>query len=370
LRVRLTERKPGWGRGEIAEILTPGPDRRPAPCAYFDRCGGCDLQHLDEATQLRLKAETVVETLSRLGGVKAPASLKIIAGAPWAYRLRAQFQIGMTDRGIGVGYFARGSNQLVPVASCPILVPELEAALETLPQTLQGQELKRLDATAGDQGLSFAPPVGELPHGEVSTEIGGLTYWYDARCFFQGHRQATAALIEEAVGAASDPDGEAFDLFSGVGLFSLPLAKRYRRVVGVESDRIAVRYARRNAKENALANLETLAISIDSFIEELPEAAARVLVDPPRVGLSPKVRRTLLERRPLHLTYVSCHAPTLARDLKSLLVAYRLEDLTLVDLFPQTGHMEVVAQLFLRDEERDLDALGGADDGARTEDFE
>ena len=113
--------------------------------------------------------------------------------------------------------------------------------------------------------------------------------------------------------------------------------------------RCAVRFARRNVKAAELKNVAVEAISVDSFAELLPKDAARVLVDPPRVGLSNVVRRALIEARPRHITYVSCHAPTLARDLREMLKVYRLDKLSLLDMFPQTGHMEVVAQLVLRE---------------------
>ena len=195
----------------------------------------------------------------------------------------------------------------------------------------------------GDGALSVAPVVPGLPHGEVAIEVGGLTYAYDARAFFQAHRGLLADLVERAVG---DLEGDtAFDLYCGVGLFTLPLARRYRRVVGVEGDATAARFARTNARRNRLPNVEVLNRAVEVWIRELPAGAARAVVDPPRAGLSITVRRLLLDRLPERLTYVSCHAATLARDLAELKAAYRLEALALLDLFPQTGHMESVAQL-------------------------
>jgi 23S rRNA (uracil1939-C5)-methyltransferase len=355
LRVRLKERKPGWGRAEIVEIMTPGPDRRPAPCPHFEVCGSCDIQHLTDEAQLRLKAEAVCETLVRLGGMELPPALKVIAGEPLGYRMRAQFQIGETDRGRKVGYFERGSHRLVPIEVCPILVPEISSLIPDLGRMLEGEPHQRLDIVVGDEGaLSCAPPTPGLPQGEVLSQVGDFTYQYDARCFFQGHRQLTPTLVATVLGDLEDAEGEAYDLFAGVGLFSLPLARRYRRVVAVEGDRVAARFARRNAKINDLENIEVLALSVDSYVEDLPEDVARVIVDPPRSGLTPKLRRTLIERRPRHLTYVSCHPPTLARDLRELLPLYQVDSLTLLDMFPQTGHLEAVIQLTLKEQAADF----------------
>ncbi len=389
LRVRLVERRAGYGRAEILEILAAGEGRRDAPCPYFDRCGGCDLQHLEENLQLKLKAEAVRETLRRLGGIETLPKVTIVPGQPWGYRLRAQLHLqdaepeAGEERGEGdeggkgdeggegdeggkgdeggrgdeggegrtqVGYFTRGSHELVPVARCGVLVPELESALGDLPQQLGDVRHRRIDLTAGDDSAwTVSPPVEGLPQGEVTTRVGDFVYAYDGRCFFQTHRQLIPALVEHALGSEEDEGGTAYDLFAGVGLFSLPLARRYGRVIAVESDRIANRFARKNAKANGVGNITIERQSVDSWLHYLPPKRARVLVDPPRLGLSHKLRRALVEKRPRRLTYVSCNAATLARDLKQMRSGFRIESLTLLDMFPQTGHMEAVVQLVDRD---------------------
>jgi 23S rRNA (uracil1939-C5)-methyltransferase len=132
-----------------------------------------------------------------------------------------------------------------------------------------------------------------------------------------------------------------------VGLFTLPLARRYRKVVTVEGDSVSARFARMNVRRGKLTNVEVVARVVETWIYGLPEGADRVVVDPPRGGLSPKIPRALLERRPRRLTYVSCHSATLARDLRLLTRAYRIESIVLIDLFPQTGHMEAIVQMAL-----------------------
>lgn len=198
--------------------------------------------------------------------------------------------------------------------------------------------------------MTAAPAVPGLDEGELRRRVAGFDYSYDARCFFQGHQGLLEALVERAVG---EERGElAFDLYGGVGLFALPLAARYGRVVTVEADRIASRYAKRNARAARLGNVETVARSVDTWIgEALPADADRVLVDPPRQGLSAAVRAVLAERPPRRLTYVSCHAAALARDLVALGPGFAVESLVFVDLFPQTGHLETVVQLVRRSED-------------------
>jgi 23S rRNA (uracil1939-C5)-methyltransferase len=360
LRVRIVERRPDYGRAEILEILEPGPDRRPDPYPELAATGLCDLQHLRDEAQPRLKAEAVRETLERLGGLTLPAELEVVSGEPWGYRLRTQVHTEVEEAtgGVRVGYHARGTNELVPVSRCPVLVPELEALLAELPSHLGapgGTVPRRIDLAAGGArpgadpegsgNLSVAPVIPGLPQGEVSLQVGGFTYFYDARCFFQGHRGLLPRLVEAVVGPAEGE--EAFDLYAGVGLFALPLARRYRRVVAVEGDSISARYARTNLRRNRVANVEVVARAVETWASQLPAGADRVVVDPPRSGLSRPVLKALLERRPRRLTYVSCHPAALARDLRRLLEIYTAESVVLFDLFPQTGHMETVAQLRL-----------------------
>ncbi len=355
LKVRLTERKADYGRAEILEILSSGSGRREPPCRYFSDCGGCDLQHLEDAVQTKLKAEALRETLQRLGGFRELPPIRIRVGNPWGYRLRTQLHTEDSDVGTRIGYLARGSHRLVPVDRCPVLVPQLEHWLPRLPGRLGETPPRRLDLCAGGDGaVTMAPRIEGLPHGEVKTEIAGFTLAYDARCFFQAHHSLLGALVEEAVG---DWAGTlACDLYGGVGLFSLPLARTYDRVVSVEGDRLASRFARNNVRRNRVANVEVVSRSVESWITQGADTPDRVLVDPPRTGLSPRVRSRLLKILPKRLTYVSCHPATLARDLRAFKPQYRLESITALELFPQTGHLEAVVQLVLRD------AVGGPSD--------
>jgi len=348
VRVRLVERRPDYGRAEIVEILEPAPSRRTPPCRHFGTCGGCDLQHIDDEAQVRFKVAATLETLRRLAGLEPPAAVDVLAGDAWGYRLRTQLHCRETrSGGVEVGYHARGSRDLVPVQECPILAPELEALALSLAERLPGSPPRRLDLVIGTEGgASSAPVVDGLPRGDVSVAIGRWTFELDARCFFQAHSTLLAPLVEAVVGEATG--GEAFDLYCGVGLFSIPLAERYRRVVAVEGDRVAARYARRNARRNRAAGVSVESQAVETWIDGLPPGVERVVVDPPRQGLSTRVREVLRLRAPRRLTYVSCHAATLARDLRALREQYEVERLTLADLFPQTGHLEVVAQLAAR----------------------
>ena len=289
VRVRIVERRPDYGRAEIVEILEPGPDRRPDPVPELSRTGICDLQHLEDRAQSMLKAEAVRETLRRLGRVEHLPNVEMIVGEPWGYRIRTQVhtEVDPVAGGVRVGYLARGTNDLVPVSRCPLLVPELEALLAELPQHLGPDTPWRLDLAAGDGGaVTVSPVVPGLPQGEVTTTVGDFTYSYDARSFFQGHRGLLPRLVERTVGPWTGK--MAVDLYSGVGLFSLPLSRLYEKVVAVEADQIGSRYARLNVRRNRTENVEVVQQAVESWVPGLPEGVDRVVVDPPgRAWTSP-----------------------------------------------------------------------------------
>jgi len=350
-RVRLTVRKPNYARAEIVEILRPGAARREARCRHFGVCGGCDLQHIEDESQLGYKVAATLETLARIGRLDLPEP-EILAGDAWGYRTRTQLHAMHVrdreeDRPAIIGYHERGSHRIVAVEECPVLVPELEVAVRRLPSLLGPDPPPRIDLAMGDGGqLTCAPVVGDLPHQEVSVRVGDFGYATDARCFFQGHRELLPALVDAVVGAESG--ALAVDLYAGVGLFALPLARRFERVIAVEGDRIAARYGRINGRRNGCANLEFVHQAVETWAPRLTGDCDRVLVDPPRAGLAPSVVARVVTARPRRLTYVSCHPAALARDLAALEEAYEVQQLTLVDLFPQTGHIEAVVQLVAR----------------------
>ena len=342
--VRLVERRPGYGRAEILEVREGGPDRRELPCPHFGPCGGCSLQHVADEAQTRLRVEAAREALTRISGLPMDVPEEVIAGAPWGYRVRAQLQLEDAPGAARVGYFRRRSHDLIELSACPVLAPPLERFVLELPELLTPPVPRRLDVALGDEGsLSCGPVLSGLPRGEILRRVGAAEYAFDARTFFQGHQELLPRLVDTVVGTHT---GESvYDLYAGVGLFSVPLAARYRRLVAVEGDRVAARYARKNLQRNRCANGTVEIAAVDSWISRLPQAVARVVVDPPRAGLGPRVRRVLAEKRPQRITYVSCHPAALARDLAALARSHALERVSYVDLFPQTGHIEIVADL-------------------------
>ncbi len=362
---RITERRPNYARAEIERVITAGPLRREAPCPFYERCGGCQLQHLGDDEQPGLKAAAALETLRRLGGIDPAQLARCHTGEPvtdrqWGYRLRAQVHVERdADGSVGVGFRRLRSRDLVRVDRCPVLAPALEARLAGLPRMLEdaaraghpvpGRLSLATDGLEEDAQVAAAPPLAGQAGGALEVQVLGHRLTYDARTFFQAHGGLLEALARTAVGSF---EGEtAVDLYAGVGFFTVGLADRYASVTAVEGESVEARYARNNLRLNGLRHCRIERAAVESWVdgraggEGLEDGLDRVLVDPPRVGLPGKVRRALLRAAPARLTYVSCDPATLARDLGELTRKFDLESITFFDIFPQTAHLETVVQL-------------------------
>lgn len=355
LRVRLERRRGNLAFASIVEIIEPSHARTEPPCPYFGRCGGCDFQQLTYEAQLAAKVEIIRDCLRRIARVDFTTEKIPITPSPaeWHYRSRAQWQYDALRNHLG--YFERGSHNICDVASCPVLVPALEETLEDLRGRMREGTLPRaaaeFQAVAGDEGSSIFPAVDEQGTREVSRDIGSHRYRFSANGFFQINQELLGALIDDAIGAAR---GEtALDLYCGAGLFTLPLARRFARVTGVEAHDGAVAYARRNL---AKARMENALIKCSTVSEWLAEHAASqadldfLLLDPPRTGAEEGVIEGILSLSPRHISYVSCDPATLARDLRGLTQGgYTIDNIAAFDMFPQTHHIETVVRLSARE---------------------
>ena len=352
LRVRVERQQGNVLFAWIEEILVASPHRVEPPCPYFGRCGGCDFQQLAYEQQLAAKAAIIRDCLHRIARLNDVPDI-VVAPSPreWRYRMRATWQIDRHER--TVGYYERGSRRVCDVADCAVLVPQLEETLERVRATEWSQfppELKHLDAVAGENGVSLAPSFAEFPTAELALKIGEEVYNYSAEAFFQVNPGLLAPLIEFALGDKShDVSGEAaVDLYCGVGLFTLPLARRFARVTGVEANPVAVQFARRNVQRAAFENVRVVQTGVAEWIRRRTLECDFVLLDPPRAGAESAVIKAIVDSRVPRVSYVSCDPATLARDLRKLFAGgYVMESLLAFDLFPQTHHVETVVQLHL-----------------------
>jgi 23S rRNA (uracil1939-C5)-methyltransferase len=356
LRVRITEMKRNFARAVIEGVLTQSASRRDAPCRYFGVCGGCQLQHVTYPAQLEAKTRFVRDALERVGSIDWPHEIEIKHAAEFGYRARTQVKIERTNEApMRIGFARAGSRSVCDVETCAILLPRLDAALGALRESVAGDPDRlapvgtRADTNiaASDSGVAFEPQFSGLPGGVLSCNVAGFAFQFSPATFFQGNALMLETLVSEAV---SDESGSlAIDLFAGVGLFTLPLARRYTQVIGVESDRRAAAFARENIAASGLSNVEVRQAGAAAWLEKL--AALRnpapdlVLLDPPRTGAADTIPH-LIAAKPARITYVSCDPTTLARDLRKLLDSgYELRSVVALDLFPQTYHVETVASL-------------------------
>lgn len=346
--VRIKEIKGKIAYAEIEKVVTPSPNRIEPPCPYVGRCGGCDFQQMTYAAQLDAKVGIIRDNLHRIGKIEYEHDIPIIAGPEFGYRLRAQWHIDASMRGIG--YYERDSRNLVAIEHCPILMPELDTALQKLrvdfDWTNFWPDKGAIDAACGDDGaVSLHSPETDLGNSEITLTASGERYVFSAATFFQGNTFLIGKLIETAIGEVSG--ASALDLYSGVGLFTLPLARRFKKVIAVEDFSPSVEFARRNVANANLSNVEIVSKPVGKFLAEQTTVDLDfALLDPPRFGTEKKTVLDLIRLRPKMVSYVSCDAAVLSRDLRRFLDGgYEIESITAIDLFPQTHHVETVVRL-------------------------
>jgi 23S rRNA (uracil1939-C5)-methyltransferase len=389
----LVDEKPGFVRARMQKVVLQSARRVQPLCPYFQRCGGCHYQHTSYEYQLEMKASILKENLRRIAKLELNLELGIHPSPPWNYRNRSRLKI-QTVPEFALGYFKFNSHELLPVEECPISSPLINRAIAAFWEWGRaGQRTHGLDeveffADAEDSqllvelygGPDLAAPGQQLaeelratlpqvagvvvfensspfPSPQKSgqprqTGVSGATtlvyhteraaYRVSAGAFFQVNRH----LVGELVGLVSDGRAGtvALDLYAGTGLFSSILSRGFAQVIAVESSQIS--YA--DLVHNSPANVKTVRATSEQYLQKASGKvrADLVVIDPPRSGLGTSVLNSLAEWGAPRLIYVSCDPATLARDLGRLLAAgYRVEQAHLVDLFPQTYHLESVFHL-------------------------
>lgn len=362
-RIETLEDRRGVMRGVAREVVDRAPERVDPVCPYFYRCGGCHYQHAAYEYQVRQKAVILREQLRRVGRLQFDGEIETVSGPPLGYRNRSQFHV---DNG-RVGYFGEGSRELVPVDQCPISSPKINEALGVLLELVRDRRwpgfLRELELFTNETDVvlnviesnqplarSFFDWVAEaIPgaqRGWLAYPSAGRSFQVSHNSFFQVNRFLVDRLVETATAGVSGKT--ALDLYAGVGLFSLTLAGRFEQVTAVESGNSAVRDLKQNAERAGLV-VETMRTNVEAYLPAVRSTPDFVLADPPRAGLGKAVTAELARLKPPRIVIVACDPATLARDLGALVAAgYAIDRLTMVDLFPQTYHLEAVAALSLR----------------------
>jgi 23S rRNA (uracil1939-C5)-methyltransferase len=389
--VRRTRQRARHDEALLLEVLAPAATRVAPACRHYGRCGGCALQHLAPAAQLAAKARELGAQLERIGKLRAERELEPLTGPPYGYRRRARLGVRLlpkSGRAI-VGFRERTSPRLADVRECPVLAPPAGALCEALGELIgllsiadrvpqievaigeratvlvlrvlrapSAADLDRLRGFGAAHGVEFwlqpgdagsAAPVDppgavldyRLPEFGVTLEFGPLD-------FVQVNAELNRRMVERAVGLLDPGPGEAvLDLYCGLGNFTLPLARRAGRVLGVEGDAGLVGRARRNAERNGITNARFAVADLAAALGAEPwarERFGRVLLDPPRAGAE-EVLPLIAASGARRVVYISCHPASLARDAGILVHehGFRLVAAGVMDMFPQTAHVESLA---------------------------
>jgi 23S rRNA (uracil1939-C5)-methyltransferase len=382
--VDIVEGKPGFARGKIAQLLSPSAARVEPGCPYFYRCGGCHYQHASYGEQLRIKADILRETLRRTAKLEWAGEIAMHASPPWEYRNRTRMRM-RTAPEFQLGYNRFGSNELLPVEKCPISSPLINRAIAAIWEVGRAGELpagvaeieffadhedsrlllelyvresspkegealftrlqSAMPAVVGaamfPAGRPDAEPMATFGETQSDYRVAGYACRVSAGSFFQTNRYLVERLLE--VVTANEAGDNALDLYAGVGLFAIPLARTFKKVKAVEAAPQSFRDLQHNLPQNAKAARATTQAYLAQRQGPRPEL---VIADPPRGGLGDAVTKALAELAAPRLTYVSCDPSTLARDLQRLVASgYKPTHLALIDLFPQTFHFETVVKL-------------------------
>jgi 23S rRNA (uracil1939-C5)-methyltransferase len=391
VRYLRTQRRRDHDQGRLLEILEPAPERVTPRCPHFGYCGGCSLQHLAPEAQQALKQRWLLDSLTRIGGVQPEHVLLPLTGPIWHYRRRARLAVRhVVKKGrVLVGFRERDTPVVAVLDRCVVLDPAFGERLTEL-GALIGElsvhdQLPQIEVAAGDDGaamvLRILRPLTEADRARLVryAQENGIAIWlqpggldsiapllpdtpqpayrlpsqaaeirFAPNDFIQVNAEINRRMVDQALELLDLKPGErVLELFSGLGNFTLPLARRAAQVVAVEGDAGLVARARRNAELNGLHNIAHHVADLAAPAADAGWLAAdydAVLVDPPRTGAR-EVLPAVAARRPRRILYVSCHPGTLARDAGLLARehGYRLRAAGIMDMFPHTSHVESMA---------------------------
>lgn len=328
----ITEVKKNFARAKLLRVEKPSQNRVDPPCVYFGRCGGCQYQHIDYAEQLRIKHKQIADLFERVGKIPSDKIAPVIpCPSPYGYRNRIMIrsQWNKPEQKLNIGFVRSDCGLVEDIKECKISEPALNE------QILEVRE--------------NPPPKGGL---KVVLRVQPENWEVPPDSFFQNNFFLLPKLVETVREfLRSGGTNYLADLYCGVGFFGIEVANTVERFVGVEYDQRAIRAARENATRRNISNGEFISAKVEEVLPDLlqklsPEKTS-VLIDPPRKGCQPEILELLRETRPSQVVYVSCHPATMARDLNILCGddVFELVRVQPLDMFPQTQHVECVADL-------------------------
>ncbi len=405
--VLIEEVKKSYAKGRALQILRKSADRIAPKCAIYDRCGGCQLQHLNYEAQLRIKRQQVIDAVTRIGKQPdVPVHATLGAEAPWNYRNKMQFPVGRSKGKTIIGCFAQGSHDIIDTENCYIqkefnndIVNAMREIVDKLGIPVYNEDrhtgiLRHVIGRVGKNGecmVVLVTAVKDLQRSKdivrmlrerlpklvsvqqnvqtyrnnvimgrdtkllwgkptILDSLGSLTFHISPRSFFQVNTDQAEVLYGKALEYANLTGRETvIDAYCGTGTITLFLAQKARRVYGIEIVKPAILDAEKNARDNHVKNAEFIVGDATVVMPRLYKQGIRadvVVVDPPRAGCTPTVLETFANMKPKRIVYVSCNPASLARDIAILDgLGYHAREVQPVDMFPNTSHVECVALL-------------------------
>ena len=405
--VLIEEVKKSYAKGRALQILRKSADRIEPKCAIYDRCGGCQLQHLNYEAQLKIKRQQVIDAVTRIGKQPdIPVHATLGAAAPWNYRNKMQFPVGRSKGKTIIGCFAQGSHDIIDTENCYIqkefnndIVNAMREIVDKLGIPVYNEDrhtgiLRHVIGRVGKNGecmVVLVTAVKDLQRSKdivrmlrerlprlvsvqqnvqtyrnnvimgrdtkllwgkptILDSLGSLTFHISPRSFFQVNTDQAEVLYSKALEYANLTGRETvIDAYCGTGTITLFLAQKARRVYGIEIVKPAILDAEKNARDNHVKNAEFIVGDATVVMPRLYKQGIRadvVVVDPPRAGCTPTVLETFANMKPKRIVYVSCNPASLARDIAILDgLGYHAREVQPVDMFPNTSHVESIALL-------------------------
>lgn len=374
----IYKKKKNHALATLVQVLRPSPDRVDPKCPYFGTCGGCQLQHIQYDAQLALKVEWLKESLKRIGGIAYPFPIKAVAAKrPYGYRKKIILRLHKSGK---IGYIGRNYDFL-PITCCPIfldtpnpLFSDIQKTLDDVGCSKEGsitvlkedsghfalhfryasslpKEAEKLHSRLSDLGYKVVITARNAAIGDpilLQIDVEGITCSFSTTVFIQNDPEQFVHVYKQVALqiASAGYGGPILDLYCGVGILSLLLAKKGFETTGIELNEHAIAFAKDSAKKNAIGKARFFSAPCEKSKNYVDVSTFGVwIVNPPRVGLSPEMIELLLEALPERVFYISCDPSTLARDLSLLRKNFEIESLHLYDMFSQTTHFETLVVL-------------------------
>jgi len=416
--VEVIKTTPRFGVTRPIKLITHSTDRIKPECPIYFECGGCQLQHISYDEQTEFKKKVVKDSLERIGKIKLEfdrfASLTslpeiIPARQPFFYRNKGIFSLKRTRKGLKVGFFAKGTHNVVDIKDCPVLLEPINKIKEAIRRSIENknvsvynelhhkgflrsliirQSAKKkeiligLVTTEGNFDSSVIQDIAEINNtlkgnykivgivqnintlktniilgtenrllwgrDYLNESLGGINYQLSLTSFFQINPYQTEILLKTVEEMLAGVKGTILDTYSGIGSIALYLAKNSTSsIIGIEENEVAVEDANKSMERNGIKNCSFLTGTTERYLKNFKETSeiGAIILDPPRKGCSEEVLNSVLKIKPEKIVYVSCNPSTLSRDLNKLSQIYEIKNIKIIDMFPQTVHMETVVLL-------------------------